>query len=50
LRHAVEHRRADGDWFTQINVTSPTAIREIARFGGADIAAANLDAIEARRA
>jgi glutathione synthase len=39
-----------GDWLTQINVTSPTAIREIARFGGADIAAAILDAIEARRA
>jgi glutathione synthase/RimK-type ligase-like ATP-grasp enzyme len=39
-----------GDWLTQINVTSPTAIREIARFGGADIAAAILDAIVARRA
>jgi len=39
-----------GDWLTEINVTSPTGIREVARFGGADIAAAIFDAIEARRA
>jgi len=39
-----------GDWLTEINVTSPTGIREVARFGGADIAAAIVDAIEARLA
>jgi glutathione synthase len=38
-----------GDWLTEINVTSPTGIREVARFGGADIAALTWDAIEARR-
>ncbi|HEX3215279.1 MAG TPA: glutathione synthase, partial [Aestuariivirgaceae bacterium] len=38
-----------GDWLTEINVTSPTGIREVARFGGADIAAAIVDAIETRR-
>ena len=37
-----------GDRLTEINVTSPTGIREIARFGGADIAALIWDAIEAR--
>ncbi|MGD9737821.1 MAG: glutathione synthase [Bauldia sp.] len=37
-----------GDWLTEINVTSPTGIREIRRFGGADIAALVWDAIEAR--
>ncbi|MCP4935261.1 MAG: glutathione synthase [bacterium] len=35
-----------GDKMTEINVTSPTGIREIARFGGADIAALIWDAIE----
>jgi glutathione synthase len=39
-----------GEWLTEINVTSPTGIREVARFGGADIAALIWDAIEARRA
>lgn len=39
-----------GGWLTEINVTSPTGIREIARFGGADIAALTWDAIEARLA
>jgi glutathione synthase len=39
-----------GDWLTEINVTSPTGIREVKRFGGADIAALVWDAIEARRA
>ncbi len=39
-----------GDWLTEINVTSPTGIQEIARFGGPDLAAAIWDAIEARRA
>jgi glutathione synthase len=38
-----------GDWLTEINVTSPTGVREIARFGGADIPALTWDAIEARR-
>ncbi|MFO1132102.1 MAG: glutathione synthase [Hyphomicrobiales bacterium] len=38
-----------GDWLTEINVTSPTGIREVKRFGGEDIAALIWDAIEARR-
>jgi glutathione synthase len=38
-----------GDWLTEINVTSPTGIREVKRFGGADIAALIWDAIEAKR-
>ncbi|MCC6734948.1 MAG: glutathione synthase [Bauldia sp.] len=38
-----------GDWLTEINVTSPTGVREIARFGGADVPALTWDAIEARR-
>ena len=38
-----------GDYMTEINVTSPTGIREIKRFGGPDIAALLWDAIEARR-
>ncbi len=37
-----------GDYLTEINVTSPTGIREIARFGGPDIAALLWDAIEKR--
>ena len=37
-----------GDYLTEINVTSPTGIREIKRFGGADIAALIWDAIEAK--
>ena len=37
-----------GDQLTEINVTSPTGIREVKRFGGADIAALIWDAIEAR--
>ena len=39
-----------GDYMTEINVTSPTGIHEVRRFGGADIAALVWDAIEARRA
>jgi glutathione synthase len=39
-----------GDWLTEINVTSPTGLQEVARFGGADLAAAIWDRIEARRA
>ncbi|MBO0663228.1 glutathione synthase [Jiella sp. MQZ9-1] len=37
-----------GGLLTEINVTSPTGIREVARFGGNDIAAMIWDAIEAR--
>ena len=37
-----------GDYLTEINVTSPTGIREVARFGGNDIAAMIWDAIERR--
>src|SRR6201997_4885898 len=37
-----------GDWMTEINVTSPTGIQEIARLDGVDIAAKIWDAIEAR--
>jgi glutathione synthase len=35
-----------GEWLTEINVTSPTGIREVKRFGGADIAALIWDAVE----
>lgn len=38
-----------GDYLTEINVTSPTGIREIKRFGGPDVASAIWDAIEAKR-
>ncbi len=38
-----------GDYLTEINVTSPTGIREVKRFSGTDIAALVLDAIERRR-
>src|SRR3954468_3356408 len=38
-----------GDYMTEINVTSPTGIHEVRRFGGADIAALIWDAIERRR-
>lgn len=38
-----------GDVMTEINVTSPTGIREVRKFGGADIAALMWDAIEKRR-
>jgi glutathione synthase len=39
----------DGN-LTEINVTSPTGIRAIARLGGPDIAAMIWDAIEQKRA
>jgi glutathione synthase len=39
-----------GDCLTEINVTSPTGIREVKRFGGEDIAAMIWNAVEARRA
>lgn len=35
-----------GDYMTEINVTSPTGVREVARFGGADIASLFWDAVE----
>ena len=38
-----------GDYMTEINVTSPTGIHEVKRFGGADIAGLVWDAIERRR-
>jgi glutathione synthase len=38
-----------GDYLTEINVTSPTGIQEVRRFGGADIAALIWDAIERKR-
>jgi glutathione synthase len=37
-----------GDYITEINVTSPTGIRQVKEFGGADIAALIWDAIEAK--
>jgi len=37
-----------GPYLTEINVTSPTGIREIRRFGGADIAALIWDAVEGK--
>ena len=37
-----------GDWLTEINVTSPTGIQEIARLGGIEIAPKIWDAVEAR--
>ena len=38
-----------GDYLTEINVTSPTGIHEVKRFGGSDIATLIWDAIERRR-
>jgi glutathione synthase len=35
-----------GDYLTEINVTSPTGIREVKRFGGPDIAALIWDTVE----
>jgi glutathione synthase len=37
-----------GDYLTEINVTSPTGIREVKRFGGPDIAALIWDTVEAK--
>jgi glutathione synthase len=37
-----------GDYMTEINVTSPTGIRQVKNFGGADIAALIWDAIETK--
>jgi len=38
-----------GNYLTEINVTSPTGIQEVKRFGGADIAAMIWDAIEKKK-
>ncbi len=38
-----------GDYMTEINVTSPTGIREIRRFGGPDIAGLFWDAVEDKK-
>ncbi len=37
-----------GDWLTEINVTSPTGVQEVRKFGGADISAALWDWVEKR--
>jgi glutathione synthase len=37
-----------GNYLTEINVTSPTGVREIKRFGGADVAALFWDCVEAK--
>jgi len=37
-----------GDWLTEVNITSPTCIREIDRERGTDIAGTLMDAIETR--
>lgn len=39
-----------GDYLTEINVTSPTGLQEVARFSGTDLAAAIWDRIEAKLA
>ncbi|MGE0410175.1 MAG: glutathione synthase, partial [Amphiplicatus sp.] len=38
-----------GDYLTEINVTSPTGVQEVRRFGGADISALFWDLVEGRR-
>ena len=38
-----------GDYLTEINVTSPTGIRQVKAFGGADIAALIWDSIESKK-
>ena len=37
-----------GDWLTEINVTSPTGVQEVRRFGGADISSLFWDWVEGR--
>ncbi|HEX3349090.1 MAG TPA: glutathione synthase [Acetobacteraceae bacterium] len=39
-----------GDYLTEINVTSPTGIQEVARFDGTDLSGAIWDCIEMKRA
>ena len=46
---ALEDYVVIGDYMTEINVTSPTGIREVRKFGGADISALLWDAIESKR-
>jgi glutathione synthase len=38
-----------GDYMTEINVTSPTGIQEVKRFGGNDIAKQIWDVVESKR-
>ncbi len=38
-----------GDWLTEINVTSPTGLQEIARYDGVNLAGQIWDSIEAKR-
>jgi glutathione synthase len=38
-----------GDYLTEINVTSPTGVQEVRRFGGADISSLFWDHVERRR-
>jgi glutathione synthase len=38
-----------GNWLTEINVTSPTGLQEIVRFGGPDLSVAIWERIEAKR-
>jgi glutathione synthase len=38
-----------GDWLTEINVTSPTGLQEIARFDGTNLAAQIWEKIEERK-
>ncbi len=37
-----------GDWLTEINVTSPTGLQEVARFDGVHLEATIWDRIESR--
>jgi glutathione synthase len=37
-----------GDYLTEINVTSPTGIRQVAQFGGPDVAAMIWDVVQAK--
>jgi glutathione synthase len=37
-----------GDYLTEVNVTSPTGIRELKKYGGTDLAAKFLDVVEER--
>jgi glutathione synthase len=37
-----------GDYLTEVNVTSPTGIRELRKYGGVDLAAKFLDVVEQR--
>jgi glutathione synthase len=39
-----------GDYLTEVNVTSPTGIRELAKYGGTDLAARFLDVLQRRLA